>query len=88
MIAKSFVGYIAKISNLANEFEQGKVMGVSGSLLAFTWAVGPIISGISNVESITFCYFFSIIMLIIGLLILSFAEIINRIIQNQNSIIH
>jgi len=42
----TYVGVITQISNLTAANHQGRIMGVVGSIVAFTWGLGPIVTGI------------------------------------------
>ncbi len=64
-----YVGIVTLISNSASELHQGKIMGVVGSIIAITWAIGPIFSGVSDQGAIVVCYFSAVALLLLSLLV-------------------
>lgn len=42
----TYVGIVTLLSHAVSEKEQGRIMGVTGSIFALTWGVGPVLSGI------------------------------------------
>lgn len=65
----SYVGIITKTSNLTDKDHQGKIMGVISAIVAFTWGLGPIITGALAKLNFVDPYYASIICLLIAFLL-------------------
>jgi DHA1 family tetracycline resistance protein-like MFS transporter len=66
-----YVGLVTLLSNQASPTEQGKVMGIVGSICALTWALGPLLVASLTLVSFIAPVLISVAFLISSLLILS-----------------
>lgn len=69
----AFVGLFTLLSNTADTNNQGKIMGVGGSLAALSWGIGPLIAGFVGGIHFTFAYTISILLLLLALMVSFFS---------------
>jgi DHA1 family tetracycline resistance protein-like MFS transporter len=66
-----YVALISIVSNKASSLNQGKMMGVMGSVTALTWALGPILVGSMSGLGMNYCFAGSVILMLMGMWIIS-----------------
>lgn len=65
----TYVGVVTQVSNMTDANHQGKIMGVIGSIVAFTWGLGPILTGLLAKISFIAPYFVSVTVILIAFLL-------------------
>ncbi|MBJ7450270.1 MAG: MFS transporter [Parachlamydiales bacterium] len=64
----AFTAFLTIFSNLANDNEQGKIMGITASLGSITWAISALIGGLLTSINVTFPIWLGGIFFILGCL--------------------
>jgi MFS family permease len=64
-VSCSFVGMMTLISNHTDANHQGKIMGVTGSINAFCWGIGPVLAGVLAKYDLNWPGYLSIILIVI-----------------------
>ena len=64
-----YIGLVSVLSNVVSVDEQGKVMGVDGSLVALSWGIGPIAIGYIATYGFTLSYTLVGILFLLSLLL-------------------
>lgn len=65
----AYIGIITEASNLTDVNHQGEIMGVITSISAFTWGLGPVITGLLSKSYLTDPYYVSISVIFIAFLL-------------------